>query len=179
MTPIGEAIDYDSLQAVMRLRADQLKISRAEIDRLSGLPDGFASKVLCEQPIRRLGPDTIGPMMAALAMKMVLAQDAQAFAKYAARCQQREEKQARNATYANTVSMAELKLVNHAFFKRNGKRAARARNAKLSGREKSQIARLGGLARWKKHRVKRRMKADRFRAKNPVSPPCRDTKAIG
>lgn len=48
--------DYDELRVALRARCEQLNISRLEIDRLSGLPNGYASTVLSNAPRKRIGP---------------------------------------------------------------------------------------------------------------------------
>jgi hypothetical protein len=79
--------DYDSLVTAMRLRAEQLQICRQNIDEIAGWADRLAVKLLSPPPIktqredgsrlsaRRLGPGTLGPMLAALGMKLIAVED--------------------------------------------------------------------------------------------------------
>src|SRR2546423_289822 len=72
---LGVARDYAELQAILREYADATGLSRAEIDRVSGLPDRFASKALAPVPIGtcRLGAKTLGPMLGGLGVVLIVA----------------------------------------------------------------------------------------------------------
>jgi hypothetical protein len=81
--------DYDESRVALRARCEQLNISRLEIDRLSGLPNGYASTVLSNAPRKRIGPANIGPMLADLGLALVVVEDAEAMARYTARAEPR------------------------------------------------------------------------------------------
>ena len=65
---IGEFTDYNELITALRARAAELNLSGADADRLSGLPDRYAQKLLGPQQIRRLGATSLGPFLGALAL---------------------------------------------------------------------------------------------------------------
>jgi hypothetical protein len=52
-------------------RQDELNISAATVDAISGLADGYTSKVLCITPTKNLGPIALGAILGALALKIV------------------------------------------------------------------------------------------------------------
>lgn len=60
--------DYPALVEVIRERCDQMEIARLELDRITGLPDGYAGKVLSKQPVKRLGISTLGPVLECLGL---------------------------------------------------------------------------------------------------------------
>lgn len=64
--------DYDQLHRAVRERVDELGVSRETIDRVSGLPDGYASKLLAPVPIKGLGRQSLGPMLQALGLVLVV-----------------------------------------------------------------------------------------------------------
>jgi hypothetical protein len=58
--------DYAQLHTALRLRADELKTTREAIDDLAGLQNGYAAKLLAPVPIKSLGRESLGPMLAVL-----------------------------------------------------------------------------------------------------------------
>src|ERR1700730_7664731 len=75
---------YSTLIETCRVRCDQLELSRAELDRLSGLPDGYSSKLLgrdgCGQRQKRAWPVSLEALLGALGFKVILIIDEQATA---------------------------------------------------------------------------------------------------
>jgi hypothetical protein len=61
----------DELLQVIRARRDALNISHETIDGLTGLPDGYSSKLLAPTPIKNLGPMSLGALLSALALGIV------------------------------------------------------------------------------------------------------------
>jgi len=73
---------YDDLIAALRARADELRVTRLGLDRaMRTLPDGYASKLLSEIPIRTLGRVSLGPVLGALGMALVAVEDLTALKK--------------------------------------------------------------------------------------------------
>ena len=88
MTP-AECRDYEDLRSALRARAEQLDISRLEIDRISGLPNGYAGAVLSETSRKRLGWHNITAMLSALGVKLMLVEDPEAVARFTSRAEKR------------------------------------------------------------------------------------------
>lgn len=72
--------EYSDLQAAMRARADEINISRMAIDEALGLTRGHAGKILASYPMRALGRTTMGPMLWALGLKLLVVVDEEAMA---------------------------------------------------------------------------------------------------
>jgi hypothetical protein len=70
--------DYQGLVEVCRQRAEELEISRLEIDQLSGLAVGHAGKILGKGETKRMGPVSLGPMLEVLGLRMLIIEDAAA-----------------------------------------------------------------------------------------------------
>ncbi|WP_316228631.1 hypothetical protein [Bradyrhizobium sp. SZCCHNR1045] len=70
---IGEITDYESLISVCRARADELQLSRSNIDAIAGWADGLAGKILGSASAKRVGPLTLEPLLAALGLKLIAA----------------------------------------------------------------------------------------------------------
>jgi hypothetical protein len=83
---IGRAFsDYQTLVETCRARADELALSRLEIDRLAGLPTGYAGKLLGKSEHRKtkkkFGPISLEAMLGALGLKIILIEDEAATAR--------------------------------------------------------------------------------------------------
>jgi hypothetical protein len=67
--------DYDGLLQALRQRSDELKISRATLDEISGLNSGYCGKLLSSQPVRGLGRTSLGPLLGAMGCALILVED--------------------------------------------------------------------------------------------------------
>jgi hypothetical protein len=71
----AEASDYKSLLDALRARAQQLGITRIEIDDIGGLTNGYASKLLSPAPMKYVGRASLGPLLGALGIKLIIVED--------------------------------------------------------------------------------------------------------
>jgi hypothetical protein len=78
--------DYRTLVETCRQRAEELKISRLEIDRLAGLPEGYSSKLLGKKAVddvgfpqkkssKKMWPVALESMLGVLGLKVILIVD--------------------------------------------------------------------------------------------------------
>ena len=78
--------DYRTLVEACRARADELAISRSEIDRLGGLPAGYAGKLLGKDAVddvgfrrkkssKKMWPVALESMLGVLGLKILLIED--------------------------------------------------------------------------------------------------------
>jgi hypothetical protein len=75
-SPIGRLIaTYDDVVDVFRARADELELSRLEIDRLAGLADGHSSHLLAKKYTQRLGPVSLLLMLDTLGLRLLVVED--------------------------------------------------------------------------------------------------------
>ena len=88
---LATARNYDDLQSAMRARADDLNINRETIDELAYLPRGYAGKVLCKNPCRRIGANLIGDFLRTLGLKLLVVEDAEGLARTISNSVQRDE----------------------------------------------------------------------------------------
>jgi hypothetical protein len=80
---LGRVIsDYRTLVETCRQRADELALSRSEIDRLGGLPLGYAGKLLGKESVEHRGkkckkmwPVSLELMLAVLGLKLLAIED--------------------------------------------------------------------------------------------------------
>jgi len=76
---------YKGLVETCRARADELGLSRLELDRIAGLPDGYSGKLLGKDGAgkkkKRMWPVGLELMLATLGLKMILIADETAAAR--------------------------------------------------------------------------------------------------
>ena len=68
-------IDYPALVATLCERTEQLELSRLELDRIAGLPSGYAGKVLSKQPVKTIGLNSLGPLLSSLGLVLAVLED--------------------------------------------------------------------------------------------------------
>jgi hypothetical protein len=79
MRPLATVRDYRELVLALRARADELNVSGEVLDFVTNLPDGYCRKLLAPTHIRALGRISLGVMLSALGLKLIVAEDAEAF----------------------------------------------------------------------------------------------------
>jgi hypothetical protein len=77
---LGEFDSLESLQKLLRLRIEQTQITRLDLDQLSGLPNGYCSKLFSEVPIKKLGRLSLPLVLGALNVKLIAVVDESAAA---------------------------------------------------------------------------------------------------
>jgi hypothetical protein len=92
---IGE---YSDLILVLRARCDELEISRENIDAVAGFPDRYAAKLLSLRHVRRVGLQSLGPLLDVLGLKLVPVIDEAAMRRNQSRLVQRDHAHWRSAT---------------------------------------------------------------------------------
>ena len=75
--------------ASVRARADELQITRLELDGLSKMQDGYSSKILGPSRIKTLGTKSLGGILGGTGTYLILVEDAEATAKIMARAKKR------------------------------------------------------------------------------------------
>ncbi len=147
---LADVRDYSDLHLVMRAQAEALEVSRATLNDVCGLQNGYAEKLLAPSPIKRLGALTFGPMLRTLGLKLVAYTDPAAIAALAHRMPKRDTVHARNGAPVelppSVDEMAEALLRSR--MSENGRRGGRARAASLPAKQRSRIAREAARARW-------------------------------
>lgn len=75
MTTAKLITTMDELLAALRHRRDELDVTHAVLDDISGLQSGYVSKLLAPRPIKHLGPVSMPALLGALAVGLVLVED--------------------------------------------------------------------------------------------------------
>jgi hypothetical protein len=75
-SPIGRVIaSYHDFVDVCRARADQLEVSRVELDRLTGLADAHSSMLLTKSCMKIFGPVSLPLMLDVLGLRLLVVED--------------------------------------------------------------------------------------------------------
>jgi hypothetical protein len=135
----------DELHAAVRARAEQLEVSRATVDQVAGLPDGYASKLLSVVPMKNMGKISLGPMLRTLGLKLVVTEDPEALAAMSHRLPKRRQCYAR----ANT---AEVRLLRE-MMRANGRKGGKASQSARTPEQRQDLARNAARARWDRRRA--------------------------
>jgi hypothetical protein len=84
---IAEVCDYQGLAATIRARCAELGTTFRAVDELAGIPDGYLSKCVVPTNVdaairmRAFGRHSLGPVLGALGLKLLVVEDAEALAK--------------------------------------------------------------------------------------------------
>lgn len=173
--PIADATTgYDGLQRAFRARADELQLSRTQIEELAGLTGGHAGKLLAPYPVRAIGRTTLGPLLYALKAKLILVPDESIV--WTDDPGKRNESQARSRKPLETgiANIPEVRSIRRKvlhetlskFGRKGGLKSAKARASK-SPEERSRIARKA--ARTRRRRERERRRATRCAPTQPAS----------
>jgi hypothetical protein len=84
---------YAGLVDAMRARAQERRIalSSADFAAVSGLPSHYGNKLLAANPVRRIGAISLGPLLGALGLRLVVQEDPQAVQRFTSRLPVRNE----------------------------------------------------------------------------------------
>lgn len=145
---VAEIRDYSGFVEALRLRAQELKIAISADENLAimGLPSNYLSKLLRPNPVRRIGPHSMGPILGGFGCKLLLVEDEAALArlamlseKYGKGLKLRDESSVRSAASHRLRRMRKL-----------ASRGGSARVKNQTAEERSASARHAALARWRK-----------------------------
>jgi hypothetical protein len=119
---VAEFSDYPGLLAALRARVNELGINGQRFDAFAGLPDGYLSKLIGPNPVRRIGMISMGPLFDALGIRAVLIE---------------------NGDYTKRL-LNRLKPNNQSF------RRATYTSLVITDRKWREIQKIGRQARWKR-----------------------------
>jgi hypothetical protein len=138
---LGEFDSLESLQRLLRLRIEQMQITRLDLDRLSGLPSGYCSKLFSEVPIKKLGRLSLPLVLGALNVKLIAVVDESAAA------ERRITIRPKRASAVRTQVVHQIVHTRRSLQKW-GRLGGAASRSRMSVREASRLGRLAATARW-------------------------------
>lgn len=144
---IATCTDMDGLLAAFRARAEALNVSRATIDDVSGLQSGYTGKLLANPPIKNVGAMSLGPLLGALGLAIVLVEDADQMRRIKSRMSERNAAQVRNTIVSSRIPR-------WLFNSRKGRRAVLKRWDSTTPAQRKRIARKAWRTRRKRRAAK-------------------------
>ena len=142
---LAEATDYNGLVTAIRSRVAELQLAGETIDEVAGLPARYTAKLLRPMPVRRIGMLSLGPLLGALGLKLIVVEDEDALRRVAGRLKRRNPNLVRSAA-------SEFRL-SHRFLRKIASKGGTARDAKLTPEQRSELARELNRIRWSKPKV--------------------------
>ncbi len=149
---IAVVSSYDALIEAIRARKAELGLSDATVDSISGLALGHTGKLLGPAQVKTLGKVSMGLMLQALGLVLIVAEDPEQTERMRAQYVQRESGSVRDGNYASPVSKRLMSRVFTPFAKQGGI----ARMSKLSPEQRSDLARRAARKRWVRPKPRRR-----------------------
>jgi hypothetical protein len=145
---------YARMISAFRDRAEQRRIAICgnDVAAVAGLPSCYIGKLLspAAQPMRRVGMISLGPLLAVLGLKIILAEDPEALEQFGARIPAKDDSATR--MLAVKAGRGKQQLVSVRFLRKIAHSGGVARNLALSPARRKKIARKAALAKWAKAR---------------------------
>jgi hypothetical protein len=141
---LAEINSYEDLHRALRTRAEELQLSRESIDAISGIPPGYAAKLLAPRPIKKLGGLSMPLVLPALGVKLVLMVDDEKTAAVLARTT--TSTRSGRAVRAGTVKFE----LSERHMKRIRRKGGANSRAYMTKKRASELGRKAILARWNK-----------------------------
>jgi hypothetical protein len=144
--PIATVRSYDDLRRAVADWCRQIGMTREELDDEAGLTSGHASKLLSERKIKRLGIVTLGRVMAATGLVLIVATDPEAPPRTAP-VHAPNEGRGRSFGAKNGSNTKHWRKTRGAAW---GRRMAALRTLKMTPRQRTTSARKAAQARWQR-----------------------------
>jgi hypothetical protein len=139
---LGEFDSYESLLTVLRARVGQLDISGECLDQLIGWPSRYAQKLLGTNPSKRLGVKSLADLFPALGIKGHVVVDEAALARVSSRLVKRRQSLPAAGTHAVHFEVSKR------FLRKIAAMGGKARAAKMTPKQRSELGRKAAMARW-------------------------------
>jgi hypothetical protein len=138
------ALDMEALTAAVRDRAEDLNVPRLELDAAGGLQSGYSAKLLCDPPLKTLGAVSLGAMLKATGLALVVVIDDANFAPIKARLAKRRRTVPPNGSIRRPAWL---------ITKESSPSMQQLRNQKLTPRQRKMLAKRAIRARWRRSRA--------------------------
>jgi hypothetical protein len=147
---------YDGLNGAFRARAEQLNITRDDIDVLGSLTRGHASKILAAYPQKAIGRTTLGPILHALKLKLIVVPDEDVIWADEPRGRRIKRGAMLGSATHGIANMQERRTITNKILrelitkhaKRAGRKGGRARAKSLTAKQRSKSAKHAARLRW-------------------------------
>ena len=144
----------DELVDFLRSRCDALRMTYETVDRLTGVADGFTSKLFARPPIKRMSTRTLEYYLQVLAIGLQPVEDPQQLERIKQRYDPRAER------YSEAVALNEpiKRVISRNFLRKIGRMggaafAEKCRAARTKKRKLSKQNQANALKRWRKPEI--------------------------
>jgi hypothetical protein len=143
------------LVAALRFRLADLGTTGETVDEIAGLPSHYTSKLLAPSHVRVLGKVSLGSLLGALGLKLVVAVDEEALAKIKHRLtpsrwsEKRRTRQRLKLMEAAAAVGQDADAQRRALMSELGRQSHAARMARTTPEERQRQASVAATARWK------------------------------
>jgi hypothetical protein len=153
---VVEFVEYPDFMQAVRNRVAELEIHGTRFDTLAGWAEGYLSKLTCKRPVRRVGLQSMGPLLSAMGVKLQMVEDPAGTARL-------RRLRPRNGSYARP-SQTYVIVTNRkwAQIQKLGHQARRAVWDKLPPQQRSDMMRALTLKRWR--RLSKKQRSELMRA---------------
>jgi hypothetical protein len=134
--------NYAGMLDAIRARVNELQINGERFDHFAGLPTGYLSKLIGIRPIRRLGMLSFGPVLAALGLRCLFVEDPEGTERL------KNQVKPRNPSYVRAMPANACMVLTPRMLLRIRRAGGKARMARLTAKQRSELARLAARARW-------------------------------
>jgi len=88
--PLAIVHDMDELVAALRARRDELQVTFLTLDKVSGVQTGYSAKLLGPGRVKKLGAMSLGCLLGALGLRLIVEVDPEQFARVQSRLVKRQ-----------------------------------------------------------------------------------------
>jgi len=138
---LADVSSYEGMLEALRTRLSELQVNTEKWEDFAGVPRGYLSKLFGVRPVRRLGMTSFAPVLAGLGLRLLVIEDQEATERL------RNRVPPRNGSYVRGTPSIVFTV---RFFKRIGRKGARARIDNSTKAQRQEWARKAAIARWRK-----------------------------
>lgn len=147
---IAVARHYAEVVAACRKRLAELEITHETLDAIAGLQSGYAGKLLCEPPIKRMGPLTMFLVFEALGMQVAFQEDTAALGRVKTRLVRR---MFARRIHGRSVHKPMTIVLQPDILAKGRRRGGENSRKYMSRRQAKRLAREAARIRWSKARA--------------------------
>jgi hypothetical protein len=137
-----EIVEYSDFMQALRARVSELQIQGDSFCEFAGLARGYLSKLLTIRSVRRVGMQSMGPLLSAMGVKLQMVEDPAGTARL-------RRLPPRNLSYVRTMPADACIVLTPRMLQRIRRLGGQARMAQLTPEQRSRLARKAALARWR------------------------------
>jgi hypothetical protein len=136
-----EIVEYSDFMEALRARVSELQIQGDSFCEFAGLARGYLSKLLTVRSVRRVGMQSMGPLLSAMGVKLQMVEDPRG-------TERLRRLKPRNPSYVRAMPADACIVLTPRMLQRIRRLGGKARMAQLTPEQRSKLARKAANARW-------------------------------